>query len=335
MEEKMKVLLIPLALLLTLSLVAVGCAAPAPAPAAYPTRAIEVVNAHGPGSGSDMTLRAILPDVQRKLGQAMNISYMPGGATAVGMAYVLKQPADGYTIFEVSSDLAGGIATGRLDTSLDDWIFIQMNTWEISNIHTRTPGAPAEPFADSWEEVVAFSKANPDQKITVAGSGLMGVDHFWVALLAKQSGVNLEFVPYDSGGKRRAASTGGHTDLHSDELIDMKGLRDAGESKPILIGYGQRLEAFPDTPITVDFGYDNIVGRWRGVMVKKGTPQDIVDTLVDAFSEAFKGEFYQEYLWEERGHDRPAGLVGSEFQAFVGNEVEKFKVLAKELGWLE
>lgn len=335
----MKLLVIPLALLLALSLVATGCAAPAPAPApapaAYPSRAIEVVNAHGPGSGSDMTLRAILPDAQKKLGQAMNISYMPGGATAVGMAYVLKQPADGYTIFEVSSDLACGIATGRLDTSLDDWIFIQCNTHEISNIHTRTEGAPAAPFADSWDEVVEISKANPDKKITVAGSGLMGVDHFWVALLAKESGVNLEFVPFDSGGDRRAASTGGHTDLHSDELIDMKGLREAGQSKPILLGYEERLEAFPDVPTTLEYGYTNTIGRWRGVAVKKGTPQEIVDKLIDAFTEAFNGEFYQEYLMEERGHERPSHRVGTEFRAFVASEVESFEVVAEELGWLE
>lgn len=331
---KKKMLLIPLALLLATSLVAIGCAAPAPSEAVYPERAIEIVNGHGPGSGSDMTLRAILPDVQKKLGQAMNITYMPGGATEVANAYVQKQPADGYTLLEVSSDFAVGVATGRLATTFDDWILIQMNTQEISNIHTRTSGAPAEPFADSWEEVVAFSKANPDQKITVAGAEVMGIDHAWIALLAMQSGVNLELVPFGSGGKRRAASTGGHTDLHSDEMIDMKGLRDAGQSKPILVGYSQRLEAFPDTPTTVDFGYDNTVGRWRGIMVKKGTPQEIVDTLIAAFSESYKGEFYQEYLETERGHDRPAGLVGSAFQGFVLSEVEKFKVIARELGWI-
>jgi len=282
-----------------------------------------------------MTLRAILPDVQKRLGQAMNITYMPGGATAVATAYVLKQPADGYTIFEVSSDLPCGIATGKLDTSLDDWIFIQCNTHEISCIHTRTDKAPAPPFADSWDEVLEYSKANPDKKITVAGSGLMGVDHFWVALLAKQSGVNLEFVPFDSGGDRRAASMGGHTDLHSDELIDMKGLRDAGQCKPILLGYEERLEQFPDVPTTVEYGYNNTIGRWRGVAVKKGTPQYIVDKLIEAFTEAYNGEFYQDYLKEERGHDRPSYRSGTEFRDFVASEVETFSALAKELGWVE
>jgi len=334
---KKKILLIPLALLLAISLVAIGCPAPAPAPApeVYPSRAIEIVNGHGPGSGSDMTLRAILPDAQRILGQALNISYMPGGATAVATAYVQKQPADGYTIFEVSSDLPCGIATGRLDTTVDDWIFIQCNTHEVSGIHARTDTAQAAPFADSWEEVVEYSKANPDKKITVAGSGLMGIDHFWVALLAKQSGVNLEFIPFDSGGDRRAASQGGHTDLHSDELIDMKGFRDAGENKPILLGFPERLEQYPDVPTTVEMGYTNTIGRWRGVMVKKGTPQDIVDKLIYAFTESFNGEFYQEYLWEERGHDRPSHRSGAEFEAFVRDEVVRFEGVAKELGWLE
>jgi len=301
----------------------------------YPTRAIEVVNGHGPGSGSDMTLRAILPGVEEALGVEMPITYMPGGATAVAQAYVQKQPADGYTIFECSSDLSCGLALGRLSGSLDDWILIQCNTHEISCIHTRTRKAPAKPFADSWEEVVEYSQANPKAAVTVAGSGFMGIDHFWVSLLAAQSGANLAFVPYESGGTRRASSMGGHTDLHSDELIDMKGFRDAGQCKPILIGYGERLELFPDVPCTVELGIDNIVGRWRGVMVKKGTPQYIVDILIEAFSESFASESYQEYLWEERGHDRPSLRVGSEFQEFARSEIEVFEDLAKELGWLE
>ena len=66
----------------------------------YPTRNIEYIVPTLAGGGTDLSSRAIAEFASKKLGQAILPVNKPGGGTAVGLAYAMKQAkADGYTVF--------------------------------------------------------------------------------------------------------------------------------------------------------------------------------------------------------------------------------------------
>jgi tripartite-type tricarboxylate transporter receptor subunit TctC len=293
----------------------------------YPSRPIEVVNPHGPGAGSDIFLRALIAASKDLVGVPMNINYVSGAAGAAGLAYVADQPADGYTITECSSDTVLLDLTQRTKFRMDDVIFLYMGVHDISAIHVLKDGP-----IQSFKQIMDLGKTKPNEKITLAGAGMFGVDHVWIQYLNKLAGTKILFIPFDKGGERHASFLGKHVTLLSDEMADTQTMREAGKTNDILIGYDKRIKAYPNLPCTVELGINNTIGRWRGVAVKKGTPPHIVAFLEEAFNKAKKSPKYQEYIDKEIQHDRPAVTTSQEFTKFAQEEKKVFGDILKELG---
>ena len=297
----------------------------------YPKRAIEVVVPHGPGGGADMFARAYCKDLEKTLGVPLKFSFMPGSAGAIGTSYAMDQTADGYTLLLVSSDIAIGMALKRIKYNINDFIWLTKGIHDISGLHTRVDNKQFQ----TVKQIQDYCKKYPKRRLTVAGSGALGVDHVWISLLNTRGKMCLKFIPFDKSGERRASFQGGHTTFESDELIDMEGLFKAGVSRTLVIGYTERVKKYSDTPSTKELGIDDYIGRWRGFAVKAGTPWPIVRYLDAAFKKSFDSPGYQKFRKEDVGHDRPAYLNYKDFKGFVANETKIFGELGKELGWIK
>jgi tripartite-type tricarboxylate transporter receptor subunit TctC len=278
-----------------------------------------------------MFTRAYTKDLAKTLGVPLKFSFMPGSSGAVGTSYAMDQDADGYTILLVSSDIAIGMALGRIKYDIDDFIWVSKGIHDISGLHTRVDSEKFQTVKDVQE----YHKQNPKMRLTVAGAGALGVDHVWIEVLNHRAKLGLKFIPFDKSGERRASFQGGHTTFESDELIDMEGLFKAGVSRPLVIGYTERVAKYPDSPSTKELGIDNTIGRWRGFAVKAGTPQEIVEYLDKAFAQSFETQAYQKFLKEDVGHDRPSYMGINDFKPFVQSEVIVFTDIGKELGWIK
>jgi tripartite-type tricarboxylate transporter receptor subunit TctC len=115
----------------------------------------------------------------------------------------------------------------------------------------------------------------------------------------------------------------------------MQGLYNAKISRPILTGFTERVKKYPDVPCTKEFGIANYLGRWRGFVLKAGTPEPIVKYLEWLFRESFNTKEYQDFLVKEVGHERPAYAGTTEFKKFVSEEKEDFVKVLKELGFIK
>src|SRR3954471_24191117 len=89
--------------LLALSLAAV--AGVAAAQAAYPTKPITMIVPFPPGGVADTVARPVAEAMSRDLGQPVVIENKPGAGGGIGMGYVAKAPADGYTVLLALSSL--------------------------------------------------------------------------------------------------------------------------------------------------------------------------------------------------------------------------------------
>ena len=302
-------------------------------PKNYPERPIELVLPVGPGSGGDRFARSFCEDVQKTLGVPVKYSFMPGSSGAIATSYFMDQDADGYTFLMATNSITFAMVLDRIKYDIDDFIWLAQGCHDISALHTRTDNLELQNFQD----ILNYCKKNPKKTLTVAGSGAMGLDHAWVELLNRRvTGLNLKFIPFNKGGERRASFQGGHTDLQSDELIDMEGLYNAGICKPVIVGYTSRVKKYADVPCTKELKIDNYVGRWRGILLKKGTPEPIVKYLNAAFKKSFESKNYQEqYLQNQIGHARSRYLGPEAFKKYMVEEKALFMDLAKDIGWVK
>ena len=67
-----------------------------PALANSPTK---IVVPFAPGGMSDITARILAEGISLETGQPVVVENRPGGFTLVGLEYLLRQPADGRTLF--------------------------------------------------------------------------------------------------------------------------------------------------------------------------------------------------------------------------------------------
>jgi len=118
------------------------------------------------------------------------------------------------------------------------------------------------------------------------------VGHHIAALqIEKATGAKLAYIPTKGGGAAAMkAVIAGDVVGGINNLSDAFRAREAGSVKILAIADLERNEEFlPDVPTLMESGIDvdNSSVNFRGVMVPKGTPQDIIDMLAAKVPEMF------------------------------------------------
>lgn len=86
---------------------------------------------------------------------------------------------------------------------------------------------------------------------------------------------------------------------------DISGLVESGDIVPILALSENRMSIAPDLQCSVENGIDSVMGPWRGIFAKKGTPQEAIDALVAAIEEAKQSDTWKEFTHNAAYDERP------------------------------
>lgn len=297
--------------------------------AGYPSKSIDLIVGFGQGGGTDVFTRALAPALKRELGVNVAVINMPGASSATAMNEVMKRPADGYTVFMITSDMLTNDLLGRSKYTYADLIPIVRAHVDIGLLQVSAKS----PF-QTWEEFVAKAKAEPG-KYTIAGVGAGSFDEQAVAILMSSAGIKYRFVPYESASEMHAALLGGHVDaMYAEPSHDMN-LLEAGTMKAILSFTAERVAKFKDVPCAGELGLAVPPPIWRGAAVKKGTPQEIVDRLEKAFTAALQSKEYKEFEERQALNVYPGFQGSKDFAKSMAAEYELYKKALKELGYIE
>lgn len=330
---KKKILLIPLTFILAVSLFAIGCPAPAPeAPRldGYPERPITFIIGYGAGGGTDRACRSVGKPVEDILKTRMAYVNLPGGAGSIAEDYLLKQPADGYTILGTSGDLPINLLVGRNPNTLADYIPFARAQQDTGQIQISTKNSNFSNLA----EFVAYAKAN---RVAIGGTGAGGLDEIGVTQFAIGAGFfeNLDYVTYEKAGTMRAAVVALDLDACWEEPGSAIELIEAGELKPIITMAKARVAGFEDVATAAEMGYGEItVGRIRGFMFKAGTDEAIVSFMEDIFEQAYNSEYYQTWEKEHFLDLRPGWGNRATYTQQCADQVKEFEIVLKELGYM-
>ncbi|MES9997082.1 tripartite tricarboxylate transporter substrate-binding protein [Desulfovibrio aminophilus] len=293
----------------------------------YPKGNIELVVGWGAGGGTDLFARSIAAPLAKVLDTNVVVVNLPGASGAVAGDYIAQHPADGQTIWAMTSNYPVNVAAKKTPYGLDAYDTVVRMQHDTAAIWVRKDS----PFK-TIEDLVAFAKANPG-KLTTGGTGSASYDEVMEAMAMEAMGIEMQYVPYESAGKMQAAMLGGHLDCLFDEFGPISGYLKDGSMRPLVVLADARVAGFPDLPCTKEKGWNVNIGIWRGVLVKKGTNPEIVKILAEALVKASQDPAYQKIVRESYLDLRPGYLNSGEFHTFLDSEIKQFSATMKKLGF--
>ena len=289
----------------------------------YPEKEITVIVPWAAGGGTDAIGRQIASFMEQELGKPVVIVNREGGGGVVGFKEVAAAEPDGYTIGFISNSL---VLQKHSSQTYQDW-----EAFEPITLVNQDPASLAVKADAPWETASDFieeAKKNPG-KFRISNSGPGGIWHVSALKLANDNGVEFSHVPYDGGNPAAVAAAGGFVEATMVSAAEVSSLVDAGELKILGVAAEERLPQFPDVPTLKEQGVDTSVGVWRGFVAPKGTPQEIVDALDAAVSNAVETQEYKTFMSNGGYGIRHAS--SSDFASFMAEEDANYKQLFESI----
>lgn len=267
---------------LALGLAACGNETSGEADANYPTQPITVIQGFDPGGGSDQLAQLTQPYLNGILDTTLTNEYVPGAAGAIGWTRLAqKSKKDGYTLSITNSPqlMTNYILNEEFTYTLEDFD-------PIANIVTD-PGiivVASDSEFETYEDLVKYLEENPGD-LNAAHSGVGGDDFFTQLKWMKETGLDMELIPYSGDGPSWQAVAGGEVEASFNNLGIVYPQVKAGSLKALAVFSEERMELLPDVPTVKELGHDVVSGSARGYSAPKGLPEDVKQKLYDAFEE--------------------------------------------------
>ncbi len=248
--------------------------------AEYPDRPIGVMVSYGAGGATDFQARIVtmVAGDEDVLGQPIYILNKPGAGGRKGWNWFATEAvADGYMMsaYNIPHFIAQSIE-GGVKYSADS--FEPIANWG-SDPAVVVVGKDSE--FNTMQDLIDYAKANPG-KTTTSGAGLYVGHHIAALQIEKACECKLAYVPTKGGGAAAMkAVIGGEVLAGVNNLSDAFRAREAGNVRILAVADVERNEFIADVPTLRETGLDvdNSSVNFRGLMVPKGTPQEVIDKL--------------------------------------------------------
>jgi tripartite-type tricarboxylate transporter receptor subunit TctC len=302
-----------------------GTAPRAEAQSAYPGKPVRVVVAFTAGGTTDILARAVAQKLGEKFKQSFIIDNKPGGGGNIGTEFVVRAPADGYTLIVNS---VGPMAVNQTlyknltyDPLADLVPVVQIA--DVPNVLVVNPEVPVK----TMEEFIAYAKANPN-KLNYGSTGIGTSSHLSSYMLSKRIGAQTLHVPY-KGANALNDLLAGRIQFMFATIPSVISHIQAGKLRAIAVSSPKRSRSLPDIPTVAEKGFAGFsAGSWFGFFAPKGTPAPVIALLNKSVNEALPS---LEAQMIREGAD-PVGGTPEQFGKFTRQEYDKWKVIVRESG---
>jgi tripartite-type tricarboxylate transporter receptor subunit TctC len=287
-----------------------------------------------PGGPLDVAARTLAERLKDALGSVI-VENKPGAGGNLGVDYVAKQPADGYTL------VIGAVATH----AINPWLFSKLPydpvrdfapitlIAQVPNVLVLTPETAARLGIGSVPELIGYMRRNPG-KLSYASGGNGSGGHMSGELLKSMAKVSMVHIPYAGAAPAQLGLLGGQTDLMFDNLASAAANIRAGKLRAFAVTTARRSPSFPDVPTMAEAGGQDLAGfdvtTWFGVFAPAGTPSPVVARLNEELRKALLTTEMRERL-AKMGAE-PAPTSPAEFAAFIRTELAKYEKVVKFSG---
>ena len=296
----------------------------------FPTKSLTLVVPYPAAGAADIFGRSIAQAMEATLKQIVVVENKPGAAGNVGLAGVVRSKPDGYTI-----------GLGTIGTqSINPFLYTEMSfdpgkdLLPIALVST-TPNVMVVAANSPWKslaDVIKAARDAKDKKLSYGTPGIGSSPHLTGAYFEAMTGVELLHVPFKGVSASMPALIGGNIDLLFDNLSgSINQIKDGSRVRGIAVTSLQRTPLAEQLPTFVEGGVAGFdVTAWFAIYAPKGTPQPVMDKLIEAARVGLKSEKVEQAY--ARLAATPGNLFGADLAAFENIERAKWGKLIKERG---
>jgi tripartite-type tricarboxylate transporter receptor subunit TctC len=258
----------------------------------FPTGVIRIIVPTSASTPPDILARIVANALSDGEGWRVVVENKPGAATSIGAMEVLKQPADGLTLFSVTAPIAAAPALlPNAPFKIEDFApVIRVATGY--NVLVVNPSVPV----NSVSELIAYLKKDPG-KHTFSSGGFGTPAHLIGELFRLETGVQTTHVPYVQFPQAIADLVGGVNTYQFITILPVVQLIDTGKLKALAVTGRKRVPVLKDVPTIVEAGYPRLAAEdWAGILIKAGTPPDVIAQLNAAINKALRTEKVRDAL---------------------------------------
>jgi tripartite-type tricarboxylate transporter receptor subunit TctC len=281
-----------------------------------------------PGGAPDPYARLIADHMARTLGRVIIVENKPGGNGNVGTVYAMHEPADGNLILlttQAATEINPSIFSDS-KWSLDDFIPLIRGV-QAPLVLVAHPSVPAK----TLDELVAWVKKNPG-KLTYSSYSAGTPSHFLGFQLNERFGLDPVHVPAKGSGFQMNDLVAGHVLFGFAQLQSSLPMVRDGKLNAIAVTSAARSRFLPDVPCFAELGYSEFTTSvWFGLMLRAGTPADVVASLLNA-AKAAHADAEVRAKFEGLGYDI-SGETGPSFVADIKAQAQRWARLVKASGF--
>jgi tripartite-type tricarboxylate transporter receptor subunit TctC len=252
------------------------------AQAAWPTKPVRILTPFTAGGATDIIARSLANFLSLAIKQPVNVEPKPGADGALAAQELLRQPADGHTLYLATASALSYVPNVRkspgYDALKDFTPLTQFMTFSFYlMVHESIPGA-------RLAEVLAHVKANPAKYSYASGNSTALLA---AAQLMASSGADMTHAPYKGESQAVVDMVGGRIQMMWASPAVMPALLKDGKFRPMAVLLPERSTAFPDVPTIGEAGMPLVnVVPWGGFVVPASTPKDVAAAVAKALREA-------------------------------------------------
>lgn len=294
----------------------------------YPSQIIRFLIPASAGSPPDILPRLVANAIAESEGWHIVIENKPGASLTLAGMEVLRQPADGYSVYAQALPLSAAPAflpSMPFDLTAD---FVPVVRLSASyNVLVVNPSVPAKSVA----ELVALLKSQPD-KMSYSSGGVGTPAHLAGELFKLQTGVRATHVPYPTNFSNAIADLlNGTNQFMFITTLPVVDLIAAGKLRALAVTAPKRIDVLKDVPTVVEQGFPNlVVEEWIGLSVKRGTPDNIIEKLNAAANKMLATAKMRE-AFAKIGAE-PVGGTPESYGAHVKSQVAYWGKVVKDAG---
>lgn len=312
---------------ISFALLAATAALAAHGQASFPERPVTLVVPYPAGGVADTIARPLALELGKRLGQPVVVDNRAGANGNIGSAYVAKQqPADGYTL------LLGSTSTLAINPhiykslgydTVKDLQPVTL-THQMPNVLVVGAATPYKKVAD----VVAAAKASPE-KLVYGSGGNGNTMHLAGVVFQDKTGTRLMHVPYKGGPPALNDVLAGQIPMMFHNLPAVVSYREAGKVRVLAVADAKRSPVMPDVPTMDEAGASGVRSTvWNGLLVRRGTPPEIVQRLNTALRSVLESPDFRKPL-ERQGYE-VLSSTPAEFEALLSKELAAMATTVKQ-----
>ncbi len=283
---------------------------------AYPAKPVRIINPFTAGGPIDLLARAVGQKMNEAWGQPVVVETRAGAAGNIGIEYVAKAEADGYTLLVMPTGNAVVnphiFADLRYDTFKDFAPVTLLAT--VENVLVVHPSVNA----NSVQELIALAKSSPG-KLSFSSPGIGSQAHVAGEMLKSMAGVQMLHVPYKGMAPAMNDLLGGQVSFMLLSMSSALKNVQAGKLRALGVASLRRSSAAPDLPTIAEQGLPGFEAvSWYALMAPAGTPGAIVQRIYEEAARALSAPEVRERLLGLGAN--PVGNTPTELAAMLRRE---------------